>query len=185
MEPWIIIIMLGAAALIYAVMLPRKQEGKISSEQMVKEVEATLEQYMADIEEENDTLVDLVGQMKNDTSAKQLAMEEQMRVLQQKLLQLEQQSEHQATLIMDAEQERLLQGSALAELKSSKKVMGDISEPQTDEIVVAENSIKHRYTELFDMYNQGKSIDLIGKSIGLQRGEVQLILQLAKQEESL
>lgn len=178
--------MLGAAALIYAVMLPKRQENKLSSEQMVKEVEATLEQYMADIEEENDTLVDLVGQMKKDTTAKQVAMEEQMREMHQRLLQVERQSDQQATLIMEAEQERHLHVSALAELNSVKAGVIDTSEDeQSIKMAVPENSIKHRYTELFELYDQGKSIDLIGKSVGLQRGEVQLILQLAKQEESL
>lgn len=178
--------MLGAAALIYAVMLPKRQEDKLSSEQMVKEVEATLEQYMADIEEENDTLVDLVGQIKKDTMAKQVALEEQMREMHQRLLQVEHQSEQQASRIMEAEQERHLHVSALAELKSVNVGMTDISEAeQSIKMAVPENSIKHRYAELFELYDQGKSIDLIGKSVGLQRGEVQLILQLAKQEESL
>ena len=47
------------------------------------------------------------------------------------------------------------------------------------------HSIKSRYAELFDLYEQGKSIDMIAKTTGLQRGEVQLIIQLAKQEESV
>lgn len=46
------------------------------------------------------------------------------------------------------------------------------------------NTIKRRYTALFEMYEAGKSMDMIAKSTGMQRGEVQLILQLAKQEES-
>ena len=178
--------MLGAAALIYAVMLPKRQENKLSSEQMVKEVEATLEQYMADIEEENDTLVDLVGQMKKDTTAKQVALEEQIREMSQRLLQVERQSEQQAALIMEAEQERRLHVSTLAELNSVKAAVIDTPEDeQSIKMAIPENSIKHRYAELFELYDQGKSIDLIGKSVGLQRGEVQLILQLAKQEESL
>jgi len=47
------------------------------------------------------------------------------------------------------------------------------------------NSIKTRYPKLFELDEQGKSIDSIAKLTGLQRGEVQLILQLAKQEESM
>lgn len=179
--------MLGAAALIYAVMLPKRQENKhLSSEQLVKEVEATLEQYMADIEEENDTLVDLVGQIKKDTTSKQVAMEEHMREMHQRLLQVEHQAEQQAALIMEADQERRLHVSELAELNRVKAAVIDTSEvKQSIKMAVPENSIKYRYAELFELYEQGKSIDLIGKSVGLQRGEVQLILQLAKQEESL
>ncbi len=174
--------MLGAAALVYAVMLPRRQADKMSSEQMVKEVESTLEQYMADIEEENDTLVELVGQMKKDNSAKHLAMEEQMREMQQRLLQVEQQSAQQGARITDAESHV----TALTENQSVGVDPTDFLEvEQSDEVSEAVNSIKHRYSELFELHNQGKSIDIIGKSVGIQRGEVQLILQLAKQEESL
>ncbi|MNC80265.1 hypothetical protein D3C75_1330060 [compost metagenome] len=43
---------------------------------------------------------------------------------------------------------------------------------------------RDRYPELFELYGKGKSIDMIAKTMGLQRGEVQLILQLAKKEES-
>jgi hypothetical protein len=47
-----------------------------------------------------------------------------------------------------------------------------------------EDSLHYRYPELFELYNQGKSIDMIAKAVGIQRGEVQLILQLANKEES-
>lgn len=178
--------MLGAAALVYAVMLPRRQADKMSSDQVVKEVESTLEQYMADIEEENDTLVELVGQMKKETSAKQLALEEQLREMRQRLLQVEQQSAQQGARITDAEQERLLHVSTLSESQSVESHAIEIPEPELEHSnKVSDNSIKHRYSELFELHNQGKSIDVIGKLVGLQRGEVQLILQLAKQEESL
>lgn len=45
-------------------------------------------------------------------------------------------------------------------------------------------SIKDRYTELFRLHDEGKSMDAIAKQTGIQLGEVQLILQLAEQEES-
>ncbi|OAB35794.1 hypothetical protein PMSD_12385 [Paenibacillus macquariensis subsp. defensor] len=184
MKPWIIIVMLGLAALVYAVMLPRRQSDKISSEQVVKEVESTLEQYMADIEEENDTLVELVGQIKKDTSAKHMAMEEQLKEMRQRLLEVEQHSVQQGARITDVEKEKLLQVTALAEMPSLGVNTTDLPEnEQSDDVPEAVNSIKHRYSELFELHNQGKSIDIIGKLVGLQRGEVQLILQLAKQEE--
>jgi hypothetical protein len=184
LKPWIIIVMLGAAALVYAVMLPKRQSDKMSSEQVVKEVESTLEQYMADIEEENDTLVELVGQMKKDTSAKHMAMEEQLKEMRQRLLEVEQRSVQQGARITDVEKEKPLQITALAEIQSVGVIKTNLPENEpSDELPETVNSIKHRYSELFELYNQGKSIDIIGKLVGLQRGEVQLILQLAKQEE--
>jgi hypothetical protein len=46
------------------------------------------------------------------------------------------------------------------------------------------DSIKDRYTELFRLHDEGKSMDAISKQTGIQLGEVQLILQLAEREES-
>jgi DNA-binding NarL/FixJ family response regulator len=46
------------------------------------------------------------------------------------------------------------------------------------------NKIQVRYSELFQLYGQGKSIEVISKKLGMNKGEVQLIIQLAKQEEA-
>jgi hypothetical protein len=178
--------MLGAAALIYAFMLPQKKIDKTSSELMIKEVESTLEQYMSDIELENDALVEIVGQMKKDTVAKQMVFEEQVSEMQQRLQRVEQQSTEYEVRIAEIKQEKTLHATALVEIQS---VTADVTDTttleQSDAPPESVNSIKQRYSELFELYEQGKSIDMIGKLIGLQRGEVQLILQLAKQEGSI
>lgn len=54
-------------------------------------------------------------------------------------------------------------------------------EPEESE---ATDSLRTRYPELFDLYARGKSIDMIAKTVGIQRGEVQLILQLANREDA-
>lgn len=46
------------------------------------------------------------------------------------------------------------------------------------------SSIRNRYADLFEMYQAGKSIDAIAKKLGRNKGEIQLILQLSKQEEA-
>jgi DNA-binding NarL/FixJ family response regulator len=46
----------------------------------------------------------------------------------------------------------------------------------------APETIQSRYADLFGLYNQGKSIEMISKKLGMNKGEVQLVLQLAKQE---
>lgn len=45
------------------------------------------------------------------------------------------------------------------------------------------HTVKERYRELFDMYEGGKSIEYIAKKLGKNKGEVQLIIGLARQEE--
>jgi hypothetical protein len=178
--------MLGAAALIYAFMLPQKKVDKSSSELMIKEVEATLEQYMVDIEQENDVLVEIVGQMKKDTITKQMVFEEQVSEMQQRLQRVEQQSMDYEVHIAAIKQDKALHATALVEIQSVAVDVTDTTALEQSEVAPEPaNSIKQRYSELFELYEQGKSIDMIGKLIGLQRGEVQLILQLAKQEGSI
>lgn len=55
--------------------------------------------------------------------------------------------------------------------------------PSGQKPVNERESIKDRYSEVFHLYDEGKSVDAIAKQTGIQRGEVQLILQLAEREE--
>lgn len=192
MEPWMIVVILGAAAIVYALMLPKRRVGKSADkEQMVREVEATLEQYMADIERENEELVELIGQMKQDITSKQLAHQEQLNEVRQRLLQLEQQNASHEARLSDIEQrDRQAASAVLAEREGAAaaetQILGDQSVQDTaTEEETKEPSIRERYPELFELHAQGKSIEAIAKFTGMQKGEVTLILQLAKREGSL
>ncbi|GJM83591.1 hypothetical protein HMSSN139_60870 [Paenibacillus sp. HMSSN-139] len=83
-EPWFYIVLLGAAALVYALLLPGRQAASAPKADMTAELEATLEQYMAEIENENQELIDMVAQMKQDFVAKQLAQQEQIAELRRR-----------------------------------------------------------------------------------------------------
>ncbi|MNP20313.1 hypothetical protein D3C76_1128800 [compost metagenome] len=123
--------------------------------------------------------------MKKDTLTKQLTLEEQLREMQQRLLEVEQQSMVYEERIAGIEQEKTIDAiaTAKAEIESITAEVTDLSELEQSDIKSEPvNSIKHRYAEVFELHEQGKSIDVIGKLVGLQRGEIQLILQLAKQE---
>ncbi|MEC0203148.1 hypothetical protein P4H39_10945 [Paenibacillus lautus] len=179
LKPWIYIVLLGIAAVLYAFMLPKRREETVSSERVVKEVENTLEGYMAEIQNENEQLVELVSQMKKELDAKQQAHQEQVSDLRQRMLAMEQKMTDSQTRIRTAE-EKLAQAAEAASLSAGAAAAASEVEPARPV-----HSIKSRYTELFDLYEQGKSIDMIAKTTGFQRGEVQLIIQLAKQEESV
>ncbi|MFB4329058.1 DUF6115 domain-containing protein [Paenibacillus sp. CR_12] len=179
LKPWIYIVLLGIAAVLYAFMLPKRREETVSSERVVKEVENTLEGYMAEIQNENEQLVELVSQMKKELDAKQQAHQEQVSDLRQRMLAMEQKMTESQTRLRTAE-EKLAQAAGAASLSA-----GAAAATSEADHAPPVHSIKSRYAELFDLYEQGKSIDMIAKSTGLQRGEVQLIIQLAKQEESV
>ncbi|MGF7048771.1 septal ring factor EnvC (AmiA/AmiB activator) [Paenibacillus sp. DS2015] len=185
MEPWLIIVLLGAAAFVYALMLPKKpasQVDKSASDRVVKEVEATLEQYMADIETENDALVELVAQMKKDSSVKQSTLEEQLTEMKKQLIKVEQHLIEYDNRISVSENKSLNDDLEIlsANVDADEKPL-DLLDTSKEPV----NTIKHRYSEVFELHDQGKSIDSIAKIVGLQPGEIQLILQLAKQEAAM
>nr|WP_212938752.1 hypothetical protein [Paenibacillus antibioticophila] len=175
-----------------------------------EEVEATLEQYMAEIEKENNELIDLVSRMKQDFAAKQLSQQEQLVELRQRLSEVERASrEHgvklgELELTVNSAPTKAAEGNSSFQPESAGSALTDpstaigavFSEAAPVLEIIEENvieeepqesnnpTVRERYAELFELYAQGKSLDMIAKAVGIQRGEVQLILQLAKKEDS-
>lgn len=210
-EPWFYIVLLGAAALLYALMLPSRSNSAKPVRGGQEEVEATLEQYLAEIEKENDELINLVSQMKQDFSAKQLSQQEQLVELRQRLNEVELASRENGVKIGDLElransvqakggaaqspstQPILGSSAPIAPSMSAEELLSEVapgleiieeSDPAEEPQESNSPTVRERYAELFDLYNQGKSLDMIAKAVGIQRGEVQLILQLARKEDS-
>lgn len=167
-------------------------EGRKSRTASLKETEAALELYMADIERENEELVQLVSSIKQQSQTNHSAMQGQISDLQLQLKELQQSSVLLEGRVTD-EEKRLRELEASVEKGSYIKVTAsgapsvgaEMSSKQSEVKAKPISSIKLRYPRLFELHEQGKSIDSIAKTAGLQRGEVQLILQLAKQEESV
>lgn len=187
--------MLGVAAILYSFLIPGRVNNNMKPNQN-NEIEATLEQYMAEIENENQELIHLITQMKQEFTTKQLATQEQIVELRNRLVTVEQgvQSQEIKFRTFTSTQETTLMArmsEAAVAQPDLKQVVIEEEAPVLEEVVVEEEPIKKhedslhdRYPELFELYNQGKSIDMIAKAVGIQRGEVQLILQLANKEES-
>ncbi|QUL52609.1 hypothetical protein KDC22_19400 [Paenibacillus tritici] len=184
MEPWVYIVLVGAVAIVYALRLPARAGREDSEEKKsLKETEAALELYMADIEQENSKLLQLVGSIKTQSQTNKTDLQEEIGVLREQVGEL-----HKSLLLMDArltaeEKERLQLAAAFTWEGSSAQTEKPPAEAPVKPKPVS--SIKLRYPRLFELHEQGKSIDSIAKTAGLQRGEVQLILQLAQQEESV
>ncbi|MFK4301469.1 TolA-binding protein [Paenibacillus sp. RC254] len=204
-QPWIYIVLLGAAAVVYAWLLPKRQAGRGTEEAVVQKVEATLEQYMADIENGNDELIELVSGIKQEHAVKQASLQEQVAELRNRIVELERQAAiaSVSTQTVPGSEVLLHTGTphqavaAYAQFRNTQTVIPIQAEQSDDSIVAVEDqtplqeaepeahqeSIRERYQELFELYEQGKSVDYIAKQSGIQRGEVQLILQLAERED--
>ncbi|MBA9086103.1 hypothetical protein FHR92_002576 [Fontibacillus solani] len=191
-DPWFYIVLLGLAAVVYAMLIPSRKSTTAPVNNGIGELETTLEQYMSEIEKENDELIDLVAQMKQDFASKQLAQQEQIVELRKRMIEVEQVSRNNTTIGKAAE--HIAEAAPEPAMKTGYAVEEAVIPVSSDVIehpdhsadldTKAPESVRDRYPELFDLYEKGKSIDMIAKTIGIQRGEIQLILQLAKREET-
>lgn len=190
MQPWAYIVLLGGIALGYALFLPARARriDSAGERQGLKEVEAALELYMADVERENRELLELLGSIKAQSQSNQAALQEQLAELKGQLDALQHRTSQLESRVA-ANENGLLQmaisGGAAGSAKGADSP-GEGNDKPADEIKAKPvSTIKLRYPQLFELDSQGKSIDIIAKKTGMQRGEIQLILQLAKQEESV
>ncbi|MDT0122299.1 hypothetical protein Q9R46_06595 [Paenibacillus sp. RRE4] len=193
MSPWIIIVILGACAIAYAFIMPRKDKVQQPSHQLVQEMESTLEHYMTEIEQDNDALIQRVAELKGEATAADHRMQSQLKELQQRLDQLEQQkgktneltnAENITVQRSEGLQAQSLMDSVRAETNQEVVLASELQDNPAQEEDQKRESIKDRYTELFRLHDEGKSMDAISRQTGIQLGEVQLILQLAEREES-
>ncbi|ALP35003.1 hypothetical protein ASL14_01255 [Paenibacillus sp. IHB B 3084] len=203
-QPWIYIVLLGAAAVVYAWLLPKRQAGRGTEEVVVQKVEATLEQYMADIENDNDELIELVSRIKQEHAVKQASLQEQVAELRNRIVELERQAALASVSTQSVSGSEVLHTgtphqvvAAYGQFRNTQSAIPMQAEQSDASIVAVEEqaplqeaepeaqqeSIRERYQELFSLYEQGKSVDYIAKQSGIQRGEVQLILQLAERED--
>lgn len=190
MSPWIIIVILGACAIAYAFIMPRKDKPQQPSHQLVQEMESTLEHYMTEIEQDNDALIQRVAELKGESAAADQRMQSQLQQLQERLDQLEQQKGRTADFEVGSPPGPVRTTGQASEGLQAQRLLDSVRAEagQQHESADAEeskrDSIKDRYTELFRLHDEGKSMDAISKQTGIQLGEVQLILQLAEREES-
>lgn len=192
MQPWVYIVLVGVAAILYALLLPARVKEGQAEQQSLKETETALELYMADIERENEELVQLVSSIKQQSQTNQNVMQGQINELQNQLAGLQSTTELLEARVTE-ESKCLKELATTVEKGSHVKMAANVNTSiqqgmdavQPEEKTKPISSIKLRYPRLFELHEQGKSIDSIAKTAGLQRGEVQLILQLAKQEESV
>lgn len=187
MEPWHYIVLLGLVLVVYAAIVPnRKRSGNHSN--VIAEIEQTMKQFSAELEEENRQLLGLVSDMKKEhdlhTAKLQGRIEalerqnrevgEQLRLLQAERARPEPEASTAETPL------RIVAESAAATAESATA-----SDPSADTKQQPNEpmKIRERYADVFHLYDKGKSTEYIAKKLEMNKGEVMLIIQLAKQEE--
>jgi hypothetical protein len=184
-SPWLTIVMLGVAITGYAWMMPKKSK---SEKEKGFVSEAAYDQLLEDLETENRELVDAVAKFKKE-------QDDTVERLGRRIVDMEHQMK---TLLEQAPVTVLLPDSkpSFTETKSVPALEPAMPEPvlegplrsdpytaAAEEIVLPPTTIRGRYPELLEMHDKGRSVEQIAKALGLNKGEVQLILQLVRREE--
>lgn len=205
-EPWLLIAMIGAAIAVYGWLLPRGDDAPASRDD-------SFERLLEDLEAENRGLLDAITRLKSEQDETVERLGRRIRELEQEMDSLKERSRYApAATPADASDARVslpgdvqpqLHASAAANAPSSRDASALSGDGQTygtavsaakdaageaaaGEGAVAKGSmsIHERYAQLLDLYRRGRSIEQISKALNMNKGEVQLILQLAKREEA-
>ncbi|GAA4871778.1 hypothetical protein GCM10023310_59260 [Paenibacillus vulneris] len=188
-QPWVYIVLVGLVFIVYATLVPKTNTSNGKSSPSINEIEQTMEHFAGELEEQNEALIRQLAELKKDHEIHQAKLSSRLESLEhqfahsnQELLKLgaayadlQKQLDQPAGRIDFAE-------AAAAQLEIDQLQGTDHSEPQSEPEGM---NIRSRYAELFELHEQGKSTDHIAKKLNMNKGEVNLILQLAKQEEQL
>jgi len=196
MEAWQYIALLGAVIAVAAFILPKGTQVKTDRVQhgdSTEHIELAFEQFMENMENDHRDLVQMLTSSLQTLREENRQQAEKLTNMEKKYSALEERisSLSHALTATTTKLEMLQKGGTFAinDHQSAVYSSQEPSQPETDTyattLVNDSTSIHYRYAQVFEMYNSGKSIEAIAKKLGKNKGEVQLILQLAKQEEHI
>jgi len=188
MDPWVAIVLLGAVIFGFAWLIPSRQaEGARGGS------DPAYEQLLEELETENRELLDAVAKFKQEQDQTIQNMARQMGDLQRQIqaMAAEQAAAKRMPPASSAQVPSADEAAVAAVAPSTPSAVSPAAtsdpspeqHPSTADPVILPTSIRERYAGLLNLHRKGKSIEQIAKSSGMNKGEVQLILQLARREE--
>lgn len=176
------IVLLGAVAVVYAMITPRKAAPNDEQASTVRNMETALEQFMENMEADNREMVELVTSSQKEAKQQAQEREERINQLEQRCNELQQSLSEQAKAQQPVAAFQSAQRPVV--VSNSEEIESQISVLEPEAVDPPRSAtIRSRYTELFTLHDSGKSVEAIAKRMNMNKGEVQLILQLSKQEE--
>ncbi len=185
MSPWLSVVLFGLAMFGFAWMAPKSRENEGGSD-------PAYDRLLEELETENRELLEAVSKFKEEQDQTVKSLVKQIEALERRMETAAGQTAaasvvpasappaDNAALAPPLEREVSgLSSAAVREPGGSAEWAGKPAEAAKQ----AALSIRERYADLLAMHGKGRSIDQIAKSAGMNKGEVQLILQLAKREE--
>jgi DNA-directed RNA polymerase specialized sigma24 family protein len=149
--------------------------------------EAAYDQLLEDLETENRELVDAVTKFKREQDETVDKLGRRIVDLEHQMIKwLEQSPAAGTSSELKASTTETISIAAITpepSIETADITSSPYTAAATEEIVLPKSTIRGRYPELFAMHDKGRSIEQIAKAMGINKGEVQLILQLVRREE--
>lgn len=189
-EPWVIIALLGAVVFIFAFIQSRSSKSVSEQPDVVREMEETFEQFAKELEEDNRQLMNHLSELKGQYELQNRGLQERIDKLEGELKKAELPAAQPVSRVVVSR----LKPMGVQSAKSLEAYSPSHDSPSPSKVPYQEASIQEevsspriseRYQQIFELYGQGKSIEYIAKKMEMNKGEVQLILTLAEQEEAL
>lgn len=206
MDPWQTVVLVGAVVIMVAFFMPKKKPEADQSTQSVRNMETALDQFMENMEKDNDQLMKLVAETQKATKQEAEKKDERIASLEQRCGQLEkllQDTVVGPALAAAARPQMIPVITQASQLGASSIGSGSMDNPEHSAVSQAvkpstaehsqeaglqpaskPDSIHARYAKLFQLHGEGKSVEAIAKKLGMNKGEVQLIIGLSRQEEA-
>lgn len=182
-EPWIYLVLLGGVIAVFGWLRPERASNEsMKVESFQTNMEETLEHYIQEVAAENDKLLNVIERMKQEQDTRNEAARRRMDKLDSAIHILDDKLELWKSNAVSAP------GAAISHSVSQEQwnqTLGQVPEPAMEyEVPVPpRSSIRNRYPELFELLAAGTSPDEAAQLLSLPLGEIQLIIQLAEQED--
>jgi len=203
-----IVALLGLVIVLYASMLPRSPERKPVPDDFLDSVGDTLQQFADEIENENKELIRMVGEMKREHEQRTGKLLSRIEQLEKQAVAADDRHAQAAAVVAapapvvapsvvappetlasvppiprPAPQPTAVPVAPAPTVLAAPEAPASADKPAEGPPSRFADTVKSRYKEVFELYDKGKSIEFIAKKLGKNKGEVQLIIGLAKQEE--
>ncbi|WP_282941848.1 hypothetical protein [Paenibacillus sp. RC67] len=190
-QPWVYIVLVGLVFIVYATLVPKVSTSSSKAAPSINEIEQTMEHFAGELEEQNEALIRQLADIKKDNEVHHARLSSRIEALEYQFAHSNQEF-LKLGLAYEELQKKLDQrmDTGISGFRESAAAQQEDMQDQTTEDAEIQHeesgmNIRSRYAELFELYEQGKSIDSIAKKMNMNKGEVNLILQLARQEEQL
>jgi hypothetical protein len=193
-QPWVYVVLIGLVLIVFSRIGLKTGSNTPMNASVLKDFEEVVDVFAVDMEEQNQALIKIFADTKQEYEVQIAKGTGRIEVLEKQLQELTQEV-GKLNLKLTTSIERptetytrkaVQKKSTLIEPVSAEAEVQPVHVPaaQTETSAVRQ-TLKDRYSELFTYHEQGKSIEYIAKKLHMNKGEVNLIIQLSKQEERL